>query len=70
MTRRKKTDGERIAEKTARSPHEKCGMVFAANLAAEIDRLVRKRMVEAWDKGWGSPKWANMDENPYRRSKK
>lgn len=47
MTRRKKTDGERIAEKTARSPHEKWGMVFAANLAAEIDRLVRRRMAEA-----------------------
>lgn len=71
MTRRKKTDGERIAEKTARSPHEKWGMVFEANLAAEIDRLVRRRMAEAWDKGceqWF--RYGALASNPYRSKKK
>ena len=48
MTRRKKTDGERIA--------------------ADIERLIRRRMAEAWEDGWFDRDCQELDwhENPYR----
>lgn len=68
MTRRK-TDGERIAQRMQES--WAISGVHVEATAREIDRIIRRRMAEAWDKGWGSPKWQDMDENPYRkRSKK
>lgn len=68
MTRRK-TDGERIAQRM--QENWAISGVHVEATAREIDRIIRRRMAEAWDKGWGSPKWQNMDENPYRkRSKK
>lgn len=70
MTRRRKTDGERIADKTfwnlfgfASKRQEK------ERLADSIDRLIRKRMGEAWEDGWFSRdcQEADWDKNPYRR---
>ena len=67
MTRRK-TDGERIAQRMAEN-WALAGEHVPATAKA-IDRIIRRRMAEAWDKGWGSPKWQNMDENPYRKRNK
>lgn len=67
MTLRKKTDGERIAGRVFSGRYQSRGMAFPSELAVEIDRLIRRRMAEAWDEGdefayvWGSEK-----ANPYR----
>lgn len=47
MTRCKKTDGECIANVT-----EGLWLVAKHHLAARIDRLVRRRMAEAYCLGW------------------
>lgn len=65
MTRRKKTDGERIAQRMAEN-----WAIHGAHIEAtaqEIDRLIRKRMAEAWDLGrtYGINNIA-ADANPYR----
>ena len=65
MTRRK-TDGEKVANAT-----EGLGLVGKHNLAYRIDRLIRRRMAEAWDRGceqWF--RYGALASNPYRRKKK
>jgi hypothetical protein len=52
MTRRKKTDGERIAKRVFSGRYESRGEAYPSELAVEIDRLVRKRMREAWEAGY------------------
>lgn len=47
MSRRKKTDGERIADWVFSGRYQARGMAFPSELAVEIDRLVRRRMAEA-----------------------
>jgi hypothetical protein len=61
MTRRK-TDGERVANAT--EWHDLVGKHY---LAERIDRLVRRRMAEAWDEGNVSPGY--LRDNPYRGRK-
>ena len=65
MTRRKKTDGERIAYEVLSGRYQ--GMACPTEIAAEIDCLIRRRMAEAWEEGWchktAGDKW---DDNPYR----
>ena len=65
MTRRM-TDGERIAFKA-----RVIDSAYEVELARDIDRLLRKRMAEAWEEGWchktAGDKW---DDNPYRGRKK
>lgn len=76
MTRRKKTDGERISawvledalDNQFSSVVRPAGGRNKINLAARIDRLIRKRMGEAWEDGWFSRDCqdADWDKNPYR----
>ena len=63
MTRRRKTDGENVANAT-----EGLGLVGKHYLADRIDRLIRKRMGEAWEEGWFDRdcQEADWDKNPYR----
>ena len=61
MTSRK-TDGEKVANAT-----EGLGLVGKHYLANRIDRLIRRRMGEAWDEGNVSPGY--LKDNPYRRRK-
>ena len=64
MTRRK-TDGQKIAERFYGYEIEKS--------VDYIDRLIRKRMAEAWGEGWFASNWdkKRVHENPYRgRSRK
>ena len=74
MTRRKKTDGERIALKaffnlfgfTSKQYENK-------RLSKYIDRIIRRRMAEAWEEGWFDRdcRERHVDKNPYRgRTKK
>lgn len=64
----RKTDGERLAQRMAE------GLAIdnwpdAIWIAARIDRLLRRRMAEAWDQGNVSPGY--LKDNPYRgRTKK
>ena len=69
MTRRK-TDGERIADRVFSGQYKHVGMAFPSVLAADIDRLIRRRMAEAWDLGrtYGINNIAS-DANPYRGRK-
>lgn len=65
MTRRK-TDGERISTWVFNYGYNEI------RLAARIDRLLRKRMAEAWEEGWFD---RDCDEkkvkhNPYRGRRK
>lgn len=65
---RRKTDGEKVANAT-----KGLGLVGKHYLANRIDRLIRRRMAEAWGDGWFAAKWdkKHVDENPYRgRTKK
>lgn len=64
MTRRK-TDGERISTWVFNCGYDEI------RLAARIDRLLRKRMSEAWDLGheWGAV-WCDPKANPYRGRKR
>lgn len=70
MTRRK-TDGERIAATAWVSGLSGFTGQYREKLAADIDRLIRKRMAEAWDLGriYGINNIA-ADANPYHRRKK
>lgn len=67
MTRRRKTDGERISTSILHCGYDEI------RLAADIDRLIRKRMAEAWAEGheYGAIYDPDLDANPYRgRTKK
>jgi hypothetical protein len=67
MTRRR-TDGERIVDRVFYGRYQSRGMAFPSELAIEIDRLIRKRMGEAWDEGNVSPGY--LKDNPYRKRKR
>lgn len=70
MTRRR-TDGKRIADRVFFGRYEgPKGAKFPSELARDIDRLIRRRMAEAWDLGrtYGINNIAS-DANPYRRRK-
>lgn len=73
MTRRK-TDGERIADRVFLGRYQRQnGVMFPSELALDIDRLVRRRMAEAWEEGWLDQynDRRRLNENPYRgRSRK
>lgn len=61
MTRRKKTDGERISTWVLNYGYNEI------RLAARIDRLLRKRKAEAWDEGWElGTKYGDLAINRYR----
>lgn len=65
MTRRKRTDGECIANVT-----KGLGLVAKHHLAARIDRLVRRRMAEAWDQGHDACfRYEMLTANPYRKKR-
>lgn len=49
---RKKTDGQRIADRVCSGRYQSQGMAFRSELAVEIDRLIRKRQREAWKAGY------------------
>lgn len=70
MTRRKTTDGERIAAKWNQSDVFK--ILYLDEAAREIDRIIRRRMAEAWSEGWFARDngGSGMFENPYRGRKK
>jgi len=69
MTKRKMTDGERIA---ARLYGLEADDQEPKWLSAQIDRLLRKRMSEAWEEGWFDRdcQEADWNENPYRPYRK
>lgn len=69
MTRRKTTDGERIVDGLFRALYG-YGPYKNQRLSIRIDRLIRKRMAEAWAAGheYGVV-WGDLDANPYRRRK-
>ena len=66
MTRRKKTDGERLTQRIAEGlaidnwPDE-------IWIAKRIDRLLRRRMADAWGDGWFAASWdkKRVNDNPY-----
>lgn len=66
MTRRRKTDGERIAQRMAEN-WALAGEHVPATAKA-IDRIIRKRMAEAWEEGWVAShnNLAADVPNPYR----
>lgn len=70
MTRRKKTDGERIAAKWNNCDVFK--ILYLDEAAQEIDRIIRRRQREAWEEGWAD--FARSEEdwnrNPYRGRRK
>ena len=73
MTRRKKTDGERIADRVFLGRYQdQKGTMFPSELARDIDRLLRRRMAEAWTEGWFERDFVRkeLNENPYRGRKK
>ena len=71
MTLRKKTDGERIALKSWARKHGDHDSAYEVKLARDIDRLIRKRMAEAWDEGWvGRASQVSTFENPHRGRRK
>lgn len=62
---RRKTDGERIAERMVEGWALSGEHINATEKA--IDRIVRRRMAEAWDDGWfHKTAGTKLDENPYR----
>ncbi len=68
MTRRR-TDGKRIADRVFFGRYEgPKGAKFPSELARDIDRLIRKRMGEAWEEGWFDRdcQEADWNKNPYR----
>lgn len=72
MTRRKMTDGKRIADRVFFGRYwGPKGATFPSALAADIDRLVRRRMAEAWDQGWTRAyEDGHPPVNPYRGRRK
>ena len=71
MTRRR-TDGKRIADRVFFGRNEgPKGAKFPSELALDIDRLIRKRMAEAWDEGWElGTKYGDLAINRYRGRKR
>lgn len=79
MTKRKMTDGERISlwvlqyelDNHFSSVARPAGGRKEISLAARIDRLLCKRMAEAWEEGWFDRdcQEADWNENPYRGRK-
>jgi hypothetical protein len=70
MTRRR-TDGDRIADRVFSGRYQSRGEAYPSELAVEIDRLIRKRMAEAWEEGWfDKAAGTALDDNPYRGRKK
>ena len=72
MTRRR-TDGKRIADRVFLGRYQdQKGAMFPSELARDIDRLLRRRMAEAWEEGWFDRdcQEADWNENPYRGTKK
>lgn len=71
MTRRRKTDGERIAGTAWVAGLGGFTSQYREKLASDIDRSIRRRMAEAWEEGWchktAGDKW---DDNPYRGRKR
>ena len=66
MTRRR-TDGDRIADRVFSGRYQSRGEAYPSELAVEIDRLIRKRMAEAWEEGWfHKTAGTKLDDNPYR----
>lgn len=65
MTRRK-TDGERLARLAIDNWPDEIW------IAKRIDRLLRRRMAEAWTEGWFERDFVlkELNENPYRGRKK
>jgi len=65
MTRRRKTDGERIILALRKDGWMR---LWLPDGAAYIDRLIRKRMGEAWEEGWFDQynDRRRLNENPYR----
>lgn len=65
MTRRRKTDGERIADRLFGLALDNQEQKW---LAMQIDHILRKRMAEAWEEGWFDRdcQEADWDKNPYR----
>ena len=72
MTRRRKTDGERIAEPEQVSDKWTPVDFYPHELAERIDRIIRRRMAEAWEEGWFDRDCheADWNENPYRGRRK
>ena len=71
MTRRR-TDGKRIADRVFFGRYEgPKGAKFPSELALDIDRLIRKRMAEAWEEGKDCCfRYTGLSINPYRGRKK
>ena len=68
MTRRRKTDGERIILALRKDGWMR---LWLPDGAAYIDRLIRKRMAEAWDEGKDCCfRYTGLSINPYRGRKK
>ena len=67
MTRRK-TDGERIALKSWARKHGDHDSAYEVELARDIDRIIRRRMAEAWQRGWLDQynDRLRLNENPYQ----
>lgn len=65
MTRRK-TDGERLARLAIDNWPDEIW------IAKRIDRLLRRRMAEAWTEGWFERDFVlkELNENPYRGRKR
>lgn len=65
MTRRK-TDGERLARLAIDNWPDEIW------IAKRIDRLLRRRMAEAWTEGWFERDFflKELNENPYRGRKR
>ena len=68
MTRRRKTDGERIILALRKDGWMRLWLPAGA---AYIDRLIRKRMADAWDEGYQDHQAmiegiARKPSNPYR----
>ena len=65
MSRRKKTDGERIADSVFSGRYQSHGRAFPSDLAFVIDRIIRKRQREAWTAGYNFREVvAEMEDKP------
>lgn len=67
MTRRRKTDGERIADRLFALALDNQEQKW---IAMQIDHILRKRMAEAWEEGWILAWERKIARNPYRERKK
>ena len=74
MTRRRKTDGERLARRMAEGWCDDGAHI--RETANDIDRIIRRRMAEAWKEGWirawETPRvWTgDVPGNPYQGRKR